>query len=70
MVVLGDAGRVDAFALAGATAVRAESTEAIRQAWTDLPAGVAVVVLTHDAAVTLGDAVIREDRVLSVVMPP
>jgi vacuolar-type H+-ATPase subunit F/Vma7 len=70
LVVLGEAARVDGFALGGATVIAAESPDAVRRAWTSLPDDLAVVMLTHQAAVALGDEVTRRDGVLSVVMPP
>jgi vacuolar-type H+-ATPase subunit F/Vma7 len=70
LVVLGEAARVDGFALGGATVIVAESPDAVRRAWTSLPEDVAVVMLSHQAAVALGDDVTRRDGVLSVVMPP
>lgn len=70
LVVLGEAARVDGFALGGATVIPAEDPDAVRRAWDTLPADAAVVVLTERAAAALGAASTGRDGVLSVVMPP
>jgi vacuolar-type H+-ATPase subunit F/Vma7 len=68
-VVIGDAARVDGFALGGATPIVAATSDEVRRAWATLSDDVAVVVLTPEAAAALGDQIEREDAVLSVVMP-
>jgi len=67
LVVLGEAARVSAFALGGATVATAEDPEAVRQAWDALPDDVALVVLTERAAAALDED--SRNRVLRVVMP-
>ena len=69
LVVLGEAARVDGFALGGATVIEAEDAEAVRLAWNALPDEVAVVVLTGNAATALDAGTTPRDRVLRVVMP-
>lgn len=70
LVALGEAVRVDGFALAGAIVRRAEDPEAVHRAWRSLPDDVAVVVLTPMAAAALAGEEALRTRVLSVVMPP
>jgi vacuolar-type H+-ATPase subunit F/Vma7 len=70
VVVLGEAARVDGFALAGANVVRVEDPAAVRRAWTGLSEEVEVVVLTAAAAAALDDSARSGSRMLSVVMPP
>jgi len=70
LVVLGEAARVDGFALGSATVIPAEDAIAVRRVWGSLPEDVTVVVLTHKAAEALGSEATRSDDVLSVVMPP
>ena len=69
-MVLGEAVRVDGFALAGAATIRAENPDAVREACDRLPDDVAVLVLTHNAALALGENTAGLGTVLSVVMPP
>lgn len=69
LVVLGEAERVERFALGGATVTPADDPDAVRQRWEALPDDVAVVVLTGLAAAALGGDVARRDHVLRVVMP-
>ena len=69
LVVLGEAARVDGFALGGATVIPVEDPGAVRRAWASLPHDVAVVVLTHQAASALDVDANRRNGVLSVVMP-
>lgn len=68
LVVLGEAARVAAFALGGATVIPAEDPDTVRRSWDALPDDVAVVVLTGLAAAALGHDVTRPD-ILRVVMP-
>lgn len=70
LVVLGEAVRAEGFALGGATVIHADDPGSVRRAWTSLPDDVAVVILTHRAAAALDGQTIRDDGVLSVVMPP
>ena len=68
--VIGDAVRVEGYALAGAVVYPAEDADQTRTAWRSLPSDIAVVVLTARAAAWLGEAPQRRDGVLPVVMPP
>lgn len=69
VVVIGEGPRADGFALAGATVLRADDSDAVRSAWAGLPADAVVVVLTPRAdALSVGVA--KPDGVLTVVMPP
>jgi vacuolar-type H+-ATPase subunit F/Vma7 len=68
IVVLGEEGRIAAFALGGATVTPAEDPEAVRRAWDALPDDVSLVVLTERAAAALrGERLSHE--ALRVVMP-
>lgn len=69
VVVLGEWGAVEGYALGGAHVVPAGSDDAVRAAWLALPDDVEVVVLTPAAAAALGPERTREPRPLSVVMP-
>jgi len=68
--VIGEAMRVEGYALAGAVVYPAEDADQARAAWRSLPSDIAVVVLTARAAAWLGAAPQRRDGVLPVVMPP
>jgi vacuolar-type H+-ATPase subunit F/Vma7 len=57
IAVLGEAVRTEAFALAGAFVMVADSPDAVRTAWRSLPDDVAVVVMTPLAADALGGTV-------------
>lgn len=67
--VIGEAVRVQGYALAGAVVYPAEDADQARAAWRSLPPDTAVVVLTARAAAWLGEAQ-RRNGVLAVVMPP
>jgi vacuolar-type H+-ATPase subunit F/Vma7 len=54
--VLGEAVRVQGYALAGAVPIVAESPEEVRQAWTGLAGDIVLLVLTPAAAAALGAA--------------
>ena len=69
LVALGEASRVSAFALGGATVIAADDPEAVRRAWEMLPDDVSLVVLTEMASDSLRAARPRRDGVLRVVMP-
>ena len=69
VVVLGEASRVEGFALAGAAVIAVDGREEIVRAWTGLGDDTAVVVLTAAASAVLEDAGIDHDGVLTVVMP-
>jgi vacuolar-type H+-ATPase subunit F/Vma7 len=69
VVVLGEAARVEGFALAGATVITADGADAVLRAWTQIGDDAAVVVLTAAASAALEDAGVELDGVLTVVMP-
>jgi vacuolar-type H+-ATPase subunit F/Vma7 len=69
LVVLGEASRVEGFALGSASVIAAEDADAVRRAWASLPADVALVVLTYNAAEALESEPAGRQDVLSVVMP-
>jgi vacuolar-type H+-ATPase subunit F/Vma7 len=66
IAVLGEAPRVDGWALAGAVVVPAAGAEAVRHAWDALAGDVEVVIVTPDAYRVLGD---RTASRLVVVLP-
>ena len=70
IAVLGEAVRTEAFALAGAVVIVADSPDAARTAWRSLPDDVGVVVLTPLAADALGDALAgARENMLVVTLP-
>ncbi|MCI4354228.1 MAG: hypothetical protein L3K06_02545 [Thermoplasmata archaeon] len=69
VVVLGDPLWVEGFALAGATVLPATDPDAVRAAWDVLPEDTVVLVVTADAAETLGSALEDRPYLLSVVIP-
>jgi vacuolar-type H+-ATPase subunit F/Vma7 len=68
--VIGESARTAGFALAGALVFPAENADEACAAWSSLPAGVAVVVLTPRAAAWLDTAPRARRDVLLAVMPP
>jgi vacuolar-type H+-ATPase subunit F/Vma7 len=68
--VIGEAVRVQGYALAGAVVYQVEDADQARTAWRTMPPDIAVVVLTGRTAAWLGEVPQRRDGVLSVVMPP
>lgn len=70
LVVLGEAVRVEGFALAGATVLVADDADAVRRTWASLPSDVAVVLLTAKAAAALAGEAALGEGVLSAAMPP
>jgi vacuolar-type H+-ATPase subunit F/Vma7 len=66
IAVLGEAPRVDGWALAGAEVVPAAGEVQVRRAWDELAADVEVVIVTAAVAEQLGDRL--HDR-LTVVLP-
>ena len=66
IAVLGEAPRVDAWALAGALVIPAAGAEAVLQAWEALAGDVEVVIVTPDAARILGE---RTTSRLVAVLP-
>jgi vacuolar-type H+-ATPase subunit F/Vma7 len=67
--VIGEAVRTAGFALAGAVVLAAENQDEARAAWRELPADIAVLVLTARAAAWLGAEPQPRRDVLLVVMP-
>lgn len=65
---LGEALRVEGFALVGAVVLCAEGPDEALQAWRSLPANVAVLLLTARAASWLGDAPRSRPDLLIAVM--
>ncbi|HEU5333365.1 MAG TPA: V-type ATP synthase subunit F [Actinocrinis sp.] len=70
VAALGEAALVQGFALAGARVVCAEDADAARRAWRSLPQDVAVVILTPNAARSVGPDVECSRFPSTVVMPP
>ncbi len=71
LVVLGEAVRIQGFALAGAVLSPADTPDAVRRAWQELPADAGVVILTQQAAeALLAELTAGEPSRLTVVMPP
>ena len=68
--VIGEAVRVQGYALAGAIVYPAEDADQARASWRSLPPDIAVVILTPRAAAWLGEAPRRREGLLPVVMPP
>lgn len=69
VVVIGRSVRVRPYELAGATARPAEDPDAVRAAWLALPDDTVLVVLTPDAARSLGEAPVARGDLLVVEMP-
>lgn len=67
VAAIGEQGRVQGYALAGAEVCRATTPEEVRAAWLDLAQDVSVVILTPAASQALED-VGSGDR-LTVVIP-
>jgi len=67
--VIGEAVRTAGFALAGAVVLAAENQEDACAAWRELPADIAVLVLTARAAGWLDEQPPPRRDVLVVVMP-
>ena len=67
--VIGESLRIHGYGLAGALLFPAPDQPAVARAWQDLPADVAVVVLTGQAARWLEGELARRPDVLPVVMP-
>jgi len=70
IVVLGEAVRIEGFALGGATVLVADDPDAVRRTWESLSEDVTVVVLTSKAAEALATGIALREGLLSVVMPP
>ncbi|MGE5292036.1 MAG: V-type ATP synthase subunit F [Micromonosporaceae bacterium] len=70
VAVIGEAVRIQGFALAGVATHPAETDEEARSAWRSLGEDVAVVILTPQAANRLASQLNQRPQVLTVVMPP
>ncbi len=69
VVALGERRVVAAFALAGAQVRPAEDPGQVRAAWDSLGPDVGLVLVTAEAAATLGDAIDAIDAPLTAVIP-
>lgn len=70
IAALGEAARIEGFALAGVLLRPAEDPAAVQSAWRELPQDVVVVILTNAAALALGPAVVESTSYpVTVVMP-
>jgi vacuolar-type H+-ATPase subunit F/Vma7 len=69
VAVIGEAGRIRWFALAGVATHAAETDEEARSAWRALADDVTVVILTPRAADRLAGQLKQRPQVLTVVMP-
>ena len=67
VAVIGEESLVRGYALAGAIVLPAEGRDAVRAAWSTLPAGVGLVLLTAAAARVL-DPVNGPDAPMTAVM--
>lgn len=72
VVALGERTRVAGLALAGVVVLVADDPGAVHRGWRELPADVALVILTPAAAGTLGPRPAQHTgrRPLIAVMPP
>jgi len=68
VAIIGEALRIEGFALAGAVVCPAEDHEEAYAAWQSLPRDVAVVVLTQAAAACLTGQLAQRPEMLPVVM--
>jgi vacuolar-type H+-ATPase subunit F/Vma7 len=68
VAVIGEEAIVGGYCLAGALVVPAEDPEAVRVAWSGLPDGVALVLLTEAAARAVGEALADRGAPLTAVM--
>jgi vacuolar-type H+-ATPase subunit F/Vma7 len=67
-VVIGEASKVEGFALAGAFVIVAEDADEVRRACSALPEQTSLVVLTKRAATAFAEAT-PGTQVLTAVMP-
>jgi vacuolar-type H+-ATPase subunit F/Vma7 len=68
IIAIGEEERLAGYALTGVTVVPAADAESARAAWTELPSGTALVLLTPSAAKVLAGPA-REGRLLWAVLP-
>jgi vacuolar-type H+-ATPase subunit F/Vma7 len=69
VAVLGEAARVRGFALAGADVLVAADDDEVIARWQALDPHVGLLILTADAARTLGTLLAERPRLLWTVMP-
>jgi vacuolar-type H+-ATPase subunit F/Vma7 len=69
IAALGDRQRIQTLVLAGAEAHPANTTDEVVQAWAQLDADVAVLILTPEAAGTLAGRLPERRDVLVAVLP-
>lgn len=69
VAVIGDWARVQGFALAGALPLPAETPEEARAQWNDLPADIAIVLITKAAAAALDLSGQSTATPMTVVIP-
>jgi vacuolar-type H+-ATPase subunit F/Vma7 len=69
VVAIGAEPIIRGYALAGVRLFPADTDDEIRSAWSDLPAGVELVILTAAAERALGDAAITPSLPLVAVLP-
>jgi vacuolar-type H+-ATPase subunit F/Vma7 len=67
--VIGADLRIQGYALAGAALYPVDGQAGARHAWQELPADIAVVIVTAEVARWLGDDLSSRAGVLPVVMP-
>ncbi|MEV4701810.1 hypothetical protein [Actinoplanes sp. NPDC049316] len=67
VAVLGEPAAVSGWDLAGVLVAPAAGAAAVREAWDALPPGVALVLLTPDAADALADRLARGSRLVAVL---
>jgi len=67
--VIGADLRIQGYALAGAVLYPVDGRAGARRAWQELPADIAVVIVTAEVAGWLGDDLSSRAGVLPVVMP-
>jgi vacuolar-type H+-ATPase subunit F/Vma7 len=70
VAVIGEEVAVAGYALAGALVLPAEDDAAVRDAWSGLPEGIDLVVLTRRAADALGATRTADPSRLTAVLPP
>jgi vacuolar-type H+-ATPase subunit F/Vma7 len=68
IVAIGEEERLAGYALTGVTVLPAADAESARAAWTELPSGTALVLLTPSAATALAGRA-RERQLLWAVLP-
>ena len=69
VTALGAPSALAGYLLAGARLIPAQGPEEVRQAWAQLPADTAVVILTPEAAAALADKLADPAVPLTVTLP-